>query len=325
MVETTPEISDSGVESVIASFSEADLWSPDKIRPLFALGTNYKIQAVIDRKRREFALKKAIRWLESEIPIQEVYRSEAYDDFAAMMADIDDTLEEYERTRREVRQLHDLTAPLHRTSEAEQNTLTRFIELEKKLQSNGIIIERWVKLCDILTNFELATRTTDIASTPINSIENEMLEPTATYLASSDIHNSYLTRFFAQCFLVRLKDDVLSRAKSLQFLKKYWAFLLIIGAGLTKFAGGWMITEAADYWLISLAVLLAIGVSIRGLWRQAKAIRILERLTTDFGLRTDRSVIDGRVLKRELANLERLGLTIPSLLFSLFDLTVPGY
>ena len=256
------------LEKALEQFSLSDLWSRDALGPLHDLAEDWVVSIVLDRRRRKLIRLQTLQWVSNEDKIRELYTSTDHEDLKGSPVCIPDLLREYDQLQEQAESVVDFTAE-------ELAMLRHKAQLVFILEGQGVDPNKWAALVNILTDFQLAHASDRLDNVSAGSVDSEMLAPTAAYLADGTLQNSFLTRFFALCFLKRLSEEV----------------------------------QNPPHFLMRLTLL--------------QARTRLSRLVHLFSPLNGPSTIDGRELIRELEIVSR-HVSVPSLLFSLFRLTLPG-
>jgi hypothetical protein len=166
---------------------------------------------------------------------------------------------------------------------------------------------------DLLTEFEVAFRFFQMSPGPLDSADCIILKPAATYLGRPELQSSFLSRYFAICFLKCLRDEAGQVARASSTLRDANASRI-----LTRFADaigrlGRRARPSEAYGREPKLELNASGI-LTGLLAQFG----------DLGNLASPSTVDGRELKPALREVQRVGVRVPSLLFSLFEIIQPG-
>ncbi len=282
----------SGIEEslreAILQLSPDELWSFERLKALHASsvqsGRNWEFESLLDSRRRVVSRQKIVSLVQGQPTLQAVFRRNDCDDFSYTMGGGKNLLDEYDRLKNSpdsaLRYFESKLDTFDSISGEEMQALRRLNELRSQLDKLGIQLLTRDELISTLTDFDLAIKTLRLTNEPVNSVECPILEPIASYLAKQEIQNSYSTRYFAICFLNRLRIDALSRVRAPRFLKQ-----------------------------------LSSG---------AKAHKILTQLIDQLSYLNAPSTCDGRELIEELRKVQKLNIGVPSLLFSLFRLILPG-
>jgi hypothetical protein len=201
----------------------------------------------------------------------------------------------------------------------ETSALRRHAELCTLLEKQGIDLSLRDQVISILTDFELALSSVRMTNESLNSAECQLLTPTASYLANPKIQSSFLTRYFILCFLDRLQTEVASRAKIANGNRVVWVMLAIVA--ICTYAHGLL----ADFWFIAIGAFVALALLARWFFAGIKVHNSLTQLADLLSPLNEPSTCDGRELTGKLRKVERLNVGVPSLVFSLFRITLPGH
>jgi len=323
------------LRNAVLQMKADNLWSPEHIKPLFSLTPllsqrPWEVELALDERRREESRRTAVSRVRRETAFQKMIEKDNYDDFSAITGGVTRLLDEYDDLKmspdsalRYVPYESSDFEYLALTSE-QSKALRRLYEVRSALSEKGIKVLVRDELISLLVEFDLALSKVHLTNGSLGDPSCPLLEPTASYLAKPEIQSSYLTRSFALCFLGRLRMSVAPQVKIASRLAHPTIWVAIAILGVWHDARELLIALVLEQSLLFACLALAVTLGARWVLRGVKANRILTNLINQLSYVGAPCTCDGRELTEELRKLERLNVVVPSVVFSLFRITLPG-
>jgi hypothetical protein len=182
------------------------------------------------------------------------------------------------------------------------------------------------KMLEIVSDFKMELARTQMKQLPLDSPKCEIEEPIARYLAQPNLQNSYLTKRFCFDILVQLQEELSWREtrkviRDGKMIPAEW--FLVPGIGLLVTLMAYLHIASFPVVIVAAAVIVSVWARIAAAERVEEAKTILDRLVERFRKLNRPVIFDGLVFTDDLKRLKRLGVGVPSLLFSLFRITQP--
>ncbi|MDR3736754.1 MAG: hypothetical protein P4L10_14620 [Acidobacteriaceae bacterium] len=312
---------------LISAFSQLDevqIWTPYTVKPFYSLANRWDVDRVLDHRRSELARQQVIRWINNERCLRKIYTTPQYDQFSSDISGIPELLSEYDNLNPKVTRQHKDWELYGSAAEIDWELLDKSKTLKMSLEKAGIKVDERNKLIEILTNFEKERHLLECDHISLATPECPLLQPTAAYIATPEIQSSFLTRYMAQAYLCRLRDEMTDSTKrpNLYTKTKVWAAIAILL--LLRPTTDWLGLSIANFWPLAAGIAAYLAWGIYKTWFKFRAKPLLERLIAQFQVLDEPATIDGRELTSELRRLQTRKIFVPSLLFSLFSLILPG-
>jgi hypothetical protein len=195
----------------------------------------------------------------------------------------------------------------------QREALDRFWKIGAVLNERGVDVAVRDDVIDLLSDFEVAFRIKQVYPGSLDSADCIILEPVATYLGRPELQSSFLSRYFAICLLKCLRDEAGQGAGASSRLRDANASgILRRSADAIRRLGKRARPSAVD------------GREPKSGLNAYGILTCLLAQFGDLGKLASPSTVDGRELKPELREVQRVGIGVPSLLFSLFEIILPG-
>jgi len=211
--------------------------------------------------------------------------------------------------------------------EAERSELqARINALKAELLGMGTLVKERTTLFGILVDFLCEFHAVGRDWSPVLE-EHELLKPLARYIYDSSVHNSFTTKFLLVQMIEMISRPSISYLKRCEKRSLLGPGSMLIVSGLCFFG----VLDSKLEGILSGALWLAwaffFGWSVFRYFNYMRARMIRGRvnaLVENFKWIKEPITCDGQELVAELRRIEWLGLDVPSLVYSLMRLLVPG-